>query len=57
MPIQMSAKSKDKLFNIIHDHIGHHIEATYHGGDYAPENVSIECLDCNSVIIDVDCEN
>jgi len=57
MPIQMSAKSKDKLFEQIHKHLGHKIEATYEGGDFAPENVAIECQDCHEIIIDVDCED
>ena len=57
MPLQMSQKSKDKLFQIIFDHVDHTLSAQYEGGDAAPEKVWIHCETCNKPIIDVDAES
>jgi hypothetical protein len=50
----MENQDKYVLFAAIAAHLGHRIEATYHGGDFAPDNVAIECEDCGEVIINVD---
>jgi len=53
---RMDNQDKDLLFAAIQAHLGHHIVAASYGGDYAPDNVAIECEDCGEVIIDVDGE-
>lgn len=35
-------------------HVGHHIECVCYGDPNDPTNVSIECMDCNEVLIDTD---
>lgn len=39
-------------------HIGHNVVVACYGcdNDYNPENIAIECEDCNEVLFDIDCE-
>lgn len=49
----MSVQSYEELFS----HFGHNVEvASYADVGYTPANVSIECTDCNEVLLDFDRE-
>ena len=36
------------------EHIGHRIELAYYGDRNNPANIAIECIDCNTVLVDAD---
>ena len=39
------------------DHVGHKVAVVYYGDRDDPQNVSIECEDCNTVLVDFDRTN
>ena len=41
-------------FNKLLSHAGHLIEIVTYGDLDNPQNVAIECIDCNEVIVDMD---
>ena len=47
--------SDPPLFDVIASHAGHHIEVALYGNkQIGTVNASLECTDCNAVLIDVD---
>jgi ribosomal protein S27AE len=45
-------------FNDLNEHVGHHVKVnTYGTKDGAVYNVAIECMDCNTVLLDFDNED
>ena len=54
MPIKVSQKANQQLYNRIEAHFCHEITIARYGA-YG-ENIAIECTDCNEIIIDVDRE-
>lgn len=42
------------LWNKLKDHIGHHIEIVAYGDLDDPDDICLECFDCNEVILDAE---
>lgn len=44
----------DSLWKKLLAHFGHHVEIAVYGDPKNPANVSLECTDCNEVILDAE---
>lgn len=44
----------DMLWKKLLAHYGHHVEIAVYGDPKNPDNVSLECEDCNEVILDAE---
>jgi hypothetical protein len=42
------------LYDLLREHVGHHIEIAVYGAPEDPQNVSIECIFDGVVLIDAD---
>ena len=42
------------LWDILKKHRGHHVSIVSYGGWDDPKNISLECEDCNEVILDAE---
>lgn len=42
------------LWNALLEHAGHNVEIVTYGDTEYPANVSLECTDCNEVILDAE---
>ncbi len=50
----MNDDEKNLLWDILWKHRNHKLEVARYGGNAAPEDVCLECLDCNEVILDAE---
>lgn len=47
-------KENNLLWDQLKKHIGHNVEIAYYGDIKDPANISLECTDCNEVILDAE---
>lgn len=40
------------LWRLLQKHYGHHVEVAVYGDPNDPHNISLECTDCQEVILD-----
>ena len=44
----------DFLWDILKRHWGHHLEIALYGDKSNPDDVCLECLDCNEIVLDAE---
>lgn len=49
-------KNENPMFKKLNQHVGHAVEVVGYGVNGQNQNISIECLDCNEVLYDVEKE-
>lgn len=42
----------DAAYTRLHPHLGHKLTTTFYGGNFAPDNIAIECEECHEVLVD-----
>lgn len=40
------------LWDILFHHWGHHVEISFYGDANDPDDICLECMDCNEVLVD-----
>ena len=50
----ISRKKNRRLWDRLLEHFGHHIVVAKYGNPDDPDNVCLECEDCNTVVVDAE---